>query len=141
MTILKGLTLGLAIAPLAISITFAAAGSEPLKGKNTINKPMAMQSNLQQPAIAKESRVIQQKKVKPTSTEAPTDEKYLLHDKRISACWQRINEARASGNTKYMEACETKYETAKHSVLALLPMSDPVISGSDDLTEALSERE
>ena len=84
MTILKKLILGLAITPLAISITFAAGGNEPLKGQNTINKPTATQSNLQQPAIAKERRVIQQRDVKSLSDETTK----LEHYENTSECYR-----------------------------------------------------
>lgn len=89
MTILKNLMLSLAIAPLIVSMAFAANGGGGA-GKATF-KEFTMKEQVVTPILSKESRVIKQQTIKPLAQVNPTrpmmEEKETYHDEKKSECW------------------------------------------------------
>ncbi len=80
MTILKNILLSLAIAPLAISTSFAQSG-------NDMKSQSAMQAQIIQPMAVQENRVIKQRDTKAVTSGIS---KQLQHDEIKSKCYYEI---------------------------------------------------
>ncbi len=73
MTILNNVLLSLAIAPLALSIAFAQGGDDPVEGIDIIITEAGFaNTNVKQPIVAQERKMMMRKTIKPLAQVNPT---------------------------------------------------------------------
>lgn len=130
MTILKRVTLSLAIAPLVVSIAFATDANDPINEIDIIiKKPKVVQAYVERPAITQETRVIKQQSIRPLTQVNPTDPSvnkvtYNGHNQKISECESRMRQEYRTGLHGGMMigvACAAKRDDIDFTLTPLVP--------------------
>lgn len=111
MTILKNVLLSLAIAPLTISMAFAAGGNDPIKGIDIIvRKPAVLQANIEQPTTVQETRQMKRQVISPLMQLNPirpitAPDQLPQHDETDSRCYVETHHANNMVTVEVVEGC------------------------------------
>ena len=128
MTILKNLMLSLAIAPLTVSMAFAAGGYDPITGIDVIvTEAGFVTTNVKQPMLTQESSGVRRQTIKPLAQTNPTrpsanEEKELYHDEKKSECYRRYGNPPTVtiGGKTLRVACEVRERRMEINPSAML---------------------
>jgi len=127
MTVLKGILLSLAIAPLAISTSFAQSG-------NDMQSQTVMQAQITQPIAVQENRVV---KLRDAKALGGVMNKQLQHDEFLSECYRRHGNppttTNIDGSTRRI-ACEAREEREDVDGIVQPPISSGSYQSDTDYT-------